>query len=217
MRMTWRNSVDLDLVIAVSVSEIDETKLRGWERDRNRQHRWKAPNGSLLDIVPAPPEAIALGALVWPESGQTMSLAGVSLALNADPSLLGNELSIAVPSIPVIALLKMAAYADRPSSREKDLKDLAHILDEYPPISDDRLYTDQMLETGLHVPQAQAFILGRELRELCSEADRAAIASFFQMTADGVGWSRFVNASPWRNDEEKLGRKLAALRQGLGN
>jgi predicted nucleotidyltransferase len=212
LEMKWRNSIDLDLAIAVSVDEIDELRLPGWERVR--QHKWKAPRGVPVDIVPAPPEAVASGMLVWSD-GATMRLAGISLALNADTARFGSELSIAVPSIPVIALLKMAAYIDQPHSRDKDLKDLAYILDEYPPLNDDRVYTLEMFDMGLDVPQVQAFILGRELRDLCPAADRTAIEHFLEMTADGAGWVRFVNESPWRYDEEKLRRKLEGFRRGF--
>ena len=216
VKMTWRTSIDLDLVIAVAVSEIDATKLPGWQRDRRQPHRWRTPEGALLDIIPAPLEALASRELVWPETGQRMSLAGVGLALEADTSRLDAELSIALPSVALIVLLKMAAYTDRPDMREKDLKDLAHILDEYPPLSEDRVFSAEIFAAGLDVPQAQAFILGRELREICAAEDREVVEQFLRMIGEGGGWIRFVNASPWRNDEERLRRKLEALRQGLG-
>jgi predicted nucleotidyltransferase len=174
LNMTWRASLDLDLAIAVALSDIDATKLPGWQRDRQRQQRWQTPDGVLLDIVHVPPEALASRELIWPDTGLRMNLTGIGLALEADTSRLGPELSIAVPSVALIVLLKMAAYADRPE-REKDLKDLAHILYEYPSLDDDRMYSMEVLAAGLHVPEAQAFVLGRELRELCIELDREVV------------------------------------------
>jgi predicted nucleotidyltransferase len=213
--MTWRTSVDLDLAIAVAMSDIDATKLPGWQRDRRRQHRWQTPAGVLLDIVPAPSEALESRELVWPDTGLRMNLTGIGFALEADTSRLGSELSVAVPSVALIALLKMTAYTDRPEMREKDLNDLAHILDEYPSSDDDRMYSTEVLAIGLHVPEAQAFVLGRELRNICAEKDREVIERFLRMMDDGVRWTTFVNASPWRNDEERLSRKLDALRRGF--
>jgi len=215
LEMTWRASLDLDLAIAVAISEIDASKIPGWQRHPHRRHRWQTPTGVLLDIIPAPPEALASRELVWPDTGLRMNLTGIGLALEADTSRLGSELSVAVPSVALIALLKMTAYTDRPDMREKDLKDLAHILDKYPSSDDDRMYSMEVLATGLYVPEAQAFVLGRELRDVCAEPEREVVEQFFRMTADGVGWNKFVNASPWQNHEETLRRKLDALRQGF--
>jgi len=103
-----------------------------------------------------------------------------------------------------------------PAPREvQDLKDLAHILNEYPPIRDDRLYSDEVFERNLDTSQAQAFVLGRELGEVCAEPDRQIVTTFLAMTDEEPHFSRFVNQSPWRHDEEQLKRRLAALRDGF--
>jgi predicted nucleotidyltransferase len=213
--MFWRISADLDLVLAVAVADLSVLKLHGWERDPRQQQRWKAPSGALLDLLPAPPEVLATRELIWPETGHRMSMAGLALALAAEAVRLDAGLSIGLPSVPVIALLKMAAYSDRPYEREKDLKNLAHILNEYPPIKDDRLFSDEMFERNLDASQAQAFVLGRELAEVCAEPDRQIVASFLEMTEEGPHFSRFVNQSPWRNNEDELRRLLETLRDGF--
>jgi predicted nucleotidyltransferase len=213
--MTWRTSADLDLVLAVAVADLGELTLHGWARDRRQQQRWKAPGGALLDLLPAPPEVLAARELIWPETGHRMNMAGFALALAAETALLDSELSIGLPSVPVIALLKMAAYLDRPYEREKDLKDLAHILNEYPPIRDDRLFSDEMFERNLDAFQAQAFVLGSELAKVCVKADREIVAKFLETTDEDTHFSRFVNQSPWRNDEDQLKRKLGALLDGF--
>ena len=56
-----------------------------------------------------------------------MNLAGILLALGATPVVLTEGVSVSAPSVPAIALLKMAAYLDRPSERDKHLKDRTHI------------------------------------------------------------------------------------------
>jgi predicted nucleotidyltransferase len=215
MDLTWRNSADLALAIAVGVAELDATKLPGWQQHPRLEHRWKTITGVVLDLIPAPPQALASRELIWPKSGQRMNLAGIGLALDADTSRLDADLSIAVPSVALIALLKMAAYTDRPDDRVKDLKDLGHVLEGYPSLDEDRVYSPEIFDEGLDVPQSQAFILGRELREICAAEDRAIVEQFLQLTADGAGWSRFVSLSPWPNDEERLRRKIEALRMGF--
>src|SRR5688572_3809486 len=79
--MTWRSSADLDLVLAVAVSDIRTLTLHGWQRDPRQQQRWKAPSGALLDLLPAPPEVLAAKELIWPETGHRMNMAGLALAL----------------------------------------------------------------------------------------------------------------------------------------
>jgi hypothetical protein len=55
--MTWRMSVDLDLVIAASVADLDASKLPDWLRHPKLEHSWKTDHGVLVDLVPAPADA----------------------------------------------------------------------------------------------------------------------------------------------------------------
>jgi hypothetical protein len=78
--MEWRTTADIDLVVAISVADLIElSRLPGWERDANRQQRWVAPNGVLVDLVPASAEALEKRELVW-ANGHVMNLAGIPLA-----------------------------------------------------------------------------------------------------------------------------------------
>lgn len=98
--MTWRKTADIDLVIAVSVSDLEEglARIPGWTRDERREQRWYAPNGVGMDLVPAPPDVVDQGSLVWPTSQQTMNLDGVGLALAAEPREVAPGLDIRLPS-----------------------------------------------------------------------------------------------------------------------
>jgi predicted nucleotidyltransferase len=215
MDMTWRTSADIDLVIAVSASQIEASRLVGWKRHPRQPQRWEAPNGVLIDLVPAPPEALATRQLIWPETGNTMNLAGIHSALIASTSLLPPDLAIAVASIPVIALLKMTAYLDRPYEREKDLKDLAHILREHPPLSDERIFSDEIFSAGFDTTEAQAFILGREVAAVVDEHDRETVNAFLELMAGDVHFSRFANSSPWRYDDSELQKRIDAFQRGF--
>jgi predicted nucleotidyltransferase len=214
MAMTWRSTADIDLVIAVSAEQIDTARLPGWKRHPKQLQRWQAQNGVLVDLVPAPVEALASRQLIWPDTGTSMNLAGIRGALTASTALLGAELSIAVAPVPVIALLKMTAYLDRPYEREKDLMDLAHILREYPPLSDDRIFAGEILEAGFETTEAQAFILGREVHAVADEHDRATVYDFLDLMTGDVHFSRFAKSSPWRYDEDELQKRITAFRLG---
>ena len=81
--MTWRTSVDLDLVIAVSAADLDPSRLPGWRRHPKLEHSWKTDQGVLVDLVSAPTEALDAGELVWPASGHRMNLTGSAKAYRA--------------------------------------------------------------------------------------------------------------------------------------
>lgn len=215
MDMTWRNTADIDLVIAISAEQIDASRLPGWTRHSKQLQRWQVPDGVLVDLVPASPEALASRQLIWPETGSAMNLAGVGSALTASTALLGADLSISVAPVPVIALLKIAAYLDRPYEREKDLVDLAHILREYPPLSDDRIFAEEILEAGFDTSEAQAFILGREVHAAADEHDRATVGDFLELIARDVHFSRFLRSSPWSYDEDELQKRITAFQDGF--
>jgi len=95
--MEWRTTADIDLVVAISVADLTElSQLPGWTRDANYQQRWVAPNGVLVDLVPASHEALEKRELVWP-NGHVMNLAGILLALSATPVVLAEGVSVPSP------------------------------------------------------------------------------------------------------------------------
>jgi predicted nucleotidyltransferase len=203
MEMTWRNTADIDVVLAVEVGDLDaaEAKLVGW----TRQHppRWVAPNKVKVDLVLAPAEALARRELIW--DGWKMNLAGIGAALaNKAQITVSQDIDIAVAPVPIIALLKMAAYLDKPE-RDKDLRDLGNILNAYPPTDDDRFFTDAILDERLSEEQARGAILAREIVALADSEDRDVVRAFVsKMRKEEVDWSRFVDASPWKYDEPRL-------------
>lgn len=167
LSMTWRRTADIDLVLAVSAAELDTSvsALPGWRQDPKHPQRWNAPNNVRIDLVPAPPDALDRRQLVWPNTKDVMNLGGIRLALESPVSQIAPGLFIAIACVPVIAILKMTAYLDRPAARTKDLQDLAYILSEYPANEDDRLYADEIFSNRFDDRQARAFVLGREIRD----------------------------------------------------
>ena len=108
-----------------------------------------------------------------------MNLTGLRLALEkCVPLEIEPGFSIPVASVAVIALLKMISYLDRPHERNRDLSDLAYILEDYIPPDDDRRFAPQVLDAGVKYEQASAYVLGLDLRELANDAERQAVESF---------------------------------------
>src|SRR6267142_4639694 len=127
------------------------------------------------DILPAGPNLRRAGTLRWPRSGNEMSLLGQRLAFEqARDVQVASDFSIRVAPVPVVCVLKMVAYQDRPQARARDLEDLAHIFDEYVPADDQRRYSDEVPEAGIDFEVVSAFLLGRDIGALVNSEERAS-------------------------------------------
>jgi predicted nucleotidyltransferase len=149
-----------------------------------------------------------------------MNLAGIRLALELPPSEVVSGLYIAIASVPVIAILKMTAYLDRPAARTKDLQDLAYILNDYPSGEDERLYGDDIFSNSLDDRQARAFVLGREIRDLVDTDDREIVRRFLSTMGKTDALSTFAANSPWRlkaDREHEMAQRLDALKLGFAS
>src|SRR5690242_6908011 len=106
-----RQTFDLDVTITVSLDELPSElrKLAGWSQDPQLEHRWHAPGGLKVDLLPAGTKLLAAGRIVW-KNGQEMSLLGFRHAFTDVVRLeLGPGVQLDVASVPVIVLLKMVA------------------------------------------------------------------------------------------------------------
>jgi predicted nucleotidyltransferase len=129
-----RETNDLDLVIAIDLEDAGKlVELAGWRPlPHAGEQAWQSPDGVRVDVVPASERLLAEGVIRWPRSGTEMNLAGLRLAFEASRRLDVDEgLSVLLTSVPAVAVLKVVAYLDRPESREKDIEDLAFLLEQY--------------------------------------------------------------------------------------
>ena len=215
--MKWRRTEDLDLVVALSIEDASRAlaALPGWSQNDRKEHEWRSPRGVLVDLLPVSTQALAARVLLWPRTGHAMSLVGIRHALSSPAISITEGLVLAVPSVAIIAILKMVSYLDRPWERERDLSDLAHILHECPPADDDRLFEGEIHDRGLTLETALPFILGREIAVLVDTAEADAVQRFLQRvrTSD---LPRFVANGPWsRFEPEQAESRLDALVQGF--
>ena len=183
----WEGTRDLDLSVAASVDELESiaSRLTGWKRDPRREHEWTSPGGVLVDLLPAGPEILNAGEFVWPGSGRRMNMVGFRLVLDWNiPIAIDTGEPLRVAPVPAIALLKMAAYLDRPLERSRDLRDLAHIWDEYEYYGDGRYLAAEADATIGH-ESAGAFLIGHELAQRINENENSLARAFLaKMTSD---------------------------------
>jgi predicted nucleotidyltransferase len=215
--MRWRQTDDVDLVVAVDIDELEQIVQRpGWRQHPRKEHEFRSPRGARVDILPAAAALIERGSISWP-SGHVMSLAGMDLAF-AHCSLhnAGASLHVAVAPPPVVTVLKMAAFLDRPPERERDLGDIAYLLDLYIDDESDRRWDEA---AALDFDLAPAFLLGRDIGRLAGASHRVLVAQFLERVADpdSVFHARMARLGPiaWPGEADALARRLAAFGQGF--
>lgn len=176
---------DIDLIIALDLEGFEAfsgaLKTLGWIQERDREHRWHGPNGSVFDLVPAGPELRAIGQVTWPESGFSMSLAGFEHVFNRSrPIPFGPDIQYKVAPPAVVALLKLIAFSEKPHRRAKDLDHLKMLLQGFEERSD-RIFGDDVFGAELEdIEYAPAFLLGSDLRVFTTAEDDAIVSTFLK-------------------------------------
>ena len=213
-----RKTHDVDVAVALDLDEfsvlVEDLRRHGWRRQHRREHRWRSPNNSIVDLLPAGARLRAAGEIVWPESGFSMSLAAFdhvfedSIAVEVAPGL---TFKVAPPA--VLALLKMAAYLDDPQIRRKDLDDLREMFTRYEAESD-RVFSEVVFEAELtDIEFAGAFLLGRDVRAIASQEDSSLVVSFL----DRLQGDEMDDEADDHGDREelRLQRQMFAFRKGF--
>jgi len=179
-RLGGRETEDLDVTIAVDLEKMRETMSAAprW-RAVERPHRWVHDSGAIVDILPSAIDLIASGRIRWPDSGVEMSLQGFGM-LHAESIPLDPDWNpdILVASVPTVAVLKVFAYLDRPHEREKDLRDLAYLFDNYVGVDEDRLYTGEAAEEGLFDVEASTWLLGYDIGRCIPDREYEVFVAF---------------------------------------
>ncbi len=221
-----RETHDVDLILGVPFNRYPAglNIEAGWSRHPKREHRWIGPQNVYVDVIPVGGEAEAQTSLTWPESGFEMTLTGMRLAMDRALTIqVAAGLMIRVAPLEVIALLKMVAYLDRPLERDRDLEDIAFILDEFIGARDDRRYADEILDLGLKFEEISPFLLGRSLAEFVNEQERKSVEEFIQLVKGVEDRTRtqagMLVSAPlsWNRDPEELLVRIAAFERGFGS
>jgi predicted nucleotidyltransferase len=220
-----RKTGDLDMSVSVSVDDLAAAmpRLEGWTRNPQKEHEWLSPARVKVDVLPAGPALLAAGEIVWPGTGARMTLAGMRLALERGVSFeVAAGFSILIAPVPVIAVLKMISYMDRPAERERDLQDLAHIVEKHVAPDDERRFAPEVLDAGIAYEHASALLLGHDVRELLNSRERDAVDAFVARLRDerhpSAAQARMARLGPpsWNQDPEELLARIDAFVLGLG-
>jgi predicted nucleotidyltransferase len=149
-----------------------------------------------------------------------MSLVGFDHVFNEAKTIQVNDsLAVDVPPVPVLALLKIVAFLDRPYERERDLQDLRGILSHYEEGSD-RLFSDEVQAANLSdFSLNSAFLLGVDLASLGTAEEADVVETFLSRVSNETDalWMLFVRAGAQAGDrvEDAARLQLAALVQGF--
>lgn len=218
MGLQWRHTNDLDLIVSIALEDYPAglQDLPGWHRRHSGDHAWRSVAGVNVDIIPAGPSLLQSGALTWPD-GYRMSLVGLRLAFEHHTQIaVGEQHSVAIATVPVIVVLKMVAFLDRPAQREDDLTDIAHALEEYLGAVDDRRW---QLPTDFE--NAPSFALGADIGAMLNEQERQVVTEFVGKAKDENDRHRthalLVRNGPmlWRQHPEVVLERLGAFEKAL--
>lgn len=213
--MSWRHTADVDLAVALTLDALPDLASRpGWSQHSKREHEFTSPTGAKLDLIPAGPQLLQAGQLRW-RNGDVMSLVGMDLAFkHAVP----HEDGARVAPPHVVAILKMVAFGDRPMQRERDLQDIAHLLDAYVKEDDARRW-DEASESR-EFDLAPAYLLGIDIARVLSHDVHKAIVSRFLgqiEPPDSQAHLLMLRAGParWSSESTALARRLQAFKAGM--
>ena len=215
-----RNTLDVDFALRATPSELIElVRPLGFVRDERMWHRFHAPNGVMIDLMPYDDTAISRTFLEV-EPGRRLGLVGFDLLrATADPVLLGGPDTVRlVAGLAVLVVLKMIAYVDRPSGRQKDLHDLAAIFERVLSDHDERRWNDEMVEAAIDHEHQGAYFVGARVGEIIGDAHVPTIRRFLELPTDsgGVHFGVLLTNVPAGDDrEDRLEARIAAFRSGL--
>ena len=226
MEMKWRRTHDLDVAVLLAVEDASEdlANVSGWQRHPSKEHEWLTPDDVKVDIIPVAPKHLARGRIKWPKTDVEMSLVGFRLAFDhSEPTSIAPDVMVHVAPVPVITVLKMAAYLDRPSERQRDLEDLAYILEEYLQHDADDRYSKDIFELGLTYEETSSYVLGKKVGALINQTEKDLVLAFLAKLQDeGEPLStqaRMASLGPpgWHRDPDQLLQRIAAFKLGVDN
>jgi predicted nucleotidyltransferase len=171
-----RYTVDIDFAISLeNMQQYEELltfleKTGNFIKDKNIPQRiYTADNEFMIDLLPFGKIENAYYIIFHDKDNTQMSTLGLQEVFTKSlPFQFENKLEILAASLPGIVILKLIAWNDKPESRNKDLKDIAFIIDNYFNLQDDLIYEkyNRYFENDLKIDQIAAIALGCEIKEI---------------------------------------------------
>lgn len=214
-----RVTLDLDVAVDVLLDELAGAldDAEDWTRDPRHEQRWLFRGVAPVDLLAIGGEHLETGLLVWPATGAQMSLVGLELLAGNSQALSDRGLDdVFVPAPAVVAILKMAAWLDRPGERARDLADLAHLFDRYIMPNDERSFVGEAADRGLFGEEASIYLLGYDIGTTGSQTAAGLARRFVTRLRDHEpSLVALVQRWPTADDEDQALRRLHFLEDGL--
>ena len=209
-----RVTLDIDVAVDVCLDELQSAlnAEADWLPDLHNEHRWKHQQGTQVDLLPIGSEELKAGVMVWPGTGARMNLEGFQLLSDHSVPVKGLPVHAADPAL--IALLKIAAWLDRPQERKKDLADLGFLLDNYLDPDDDRMFIGEAATLGLFDENANTYLLGFDIGRMSGSA--SLVSRFIsRLRTDSSSQVDLAKRWPSVEDEDALLQRLELFEAGL--
>jgi predicted nucleotidyltransferase len=213
---------DIDLALVAHPGDFaDLLSPLGWSRHPRMWQRWVHDDGALADILPATQDLISRGSVEFANGDVRMSLVGFDLALmHTLTCQVVDAITLEVASLAALAVLKIVAWLDRPYERQKDLGDLAAILEQALPEDDLRRWEDHPVSASGHAHEDQsAFFIGHEIAAISGAVHLEKVRSFLaRVSPESASFLQMVSAARYPDDDPsaRLARRLRAFAAGLG-
>jgi len=213
-----RLTADVDVAIVTSGAFVAESlRAAGWVQDASMAHRWRRQR-ELVDIIQLTEEDLLAGVVEL--DGAVLSLVGFDLAFSeGNVTRVTPATEVMVPPLPVLVLLKMIAWMDRPHDRVKDLADIVHVWDNS--LSDDDRWAEPSpwLDAEIEYDDQGAFYVGWKLGQVAGPGHVHWAKRFLDHVRDedSAAFAQFVRASRYLGDDpaSTLRGRLSAFELGL--
>ncbi|MCP4203387.1 MAG: hypothetical protein GY769_15825 [bacterium] len=224
---TGRETHDVDFAIECADWQTferlkDALDTQDVKLDERMQHRFRHPNGTLIDLIPFGGVERPDRTIAWPPNGNpVMNLVGFTeVAESTVGVVLPGNVSVPVVTLPALAVLKLLAWEDRRRgpAQDKDAYDLVVIGKHYLEIREPRLSiedeADLIERHGFEDKFASAELLGSDMARFGSAAVREAIDSILEREEDPEGPLELARVVLSYEPLEGVGF-VAALRAGF--
>ena len=158
------------------------------------------------------------GVIRWPNDSQEMVVTGFDDAYDhAIEVQITPDLRVRVATLPLLAALKLFAFADRGGELRKDLDDLLFMIEHYSTAcGPDRLYEPPLnalvMAADFDVQYAGALLLGFDLAQGCRPETRQRVLPIVDSLTDSNASCLTPFVRTYDEDEEQRRRQLMAAR-----
>jgi len=227
-----RKTSDLDLGVKVADWDDYERLIGCLSREENCSRDPK--NAQRIYLRSVPVDIVPFGQIsddqhniFWPpERAFRMSVMGFQEAYDSSISIMlceAPELSIKIPTLPGLALLKIISWNERFPERGKDALDLLFIMDNYSETGiENRLYQEESLlnDEKFDLKNASIRLLGKDMAMLATSETYDTVMAILKNETDKEGLNRLANSmlsikTDYDNQLKTIMLKLAKLRQGF--